>query len=141
MATAIDIKRLRRVLGTAIGVESSSVKVDEVIRALDDVKLFRYHNDEKVNILTTSGKVFAAICLDPTLTQRALAVYLGCSETLVEKSIKALVNEGLITKTKHNRKNIYEIDPEAVKKHSDIQHFAVAFSHLFINETDEDEIF
>lgn len=136
--TSIDIDELRKVLGRAIGADPSSTHVDKVIHALDDVKLFRYHNNEKVNIMSTSGKVFAAICLDPTLTQRSLAIYLGCSEALVEKSIKALVDEGLITKTKYNRKNCYEVNAEAAKKHSDIQHFAVAFSRIFnVQESEE----
>jgi hypothetical protein len=32
------------------------------------------------------------------------------------------VAAGLITKTKVNRKNVYAVDLEKVKKHSDIQH-------------------
>jgi DNA-binding transcriptional regulator GbsR (MarR family) len=138
--TTIDIEELRRVLARAIGAEPSSGNVDKIIHALDDVKLFRYHNNEKVNILSTPGKVFAAICLDPSLTQRALALYLGCSEALVEKSIKALVNEGLITKTKYNRRNVYQINEDIVRNHSDIQHFAVAFSKMF-DVQDTGEIF
>jgi len=141
MTTSIDIDQLRSILSRAIGAEPQSSSVDAIIYALDDAKLFRYHNNEKVNILSTAGKVFAAIALDPSMTQRALALYIGCSEALIEKSIKALVDDGLITKTKYNRKNLYEINVEVVKKHSDIQHFAVSFSHLFSKAEEPDDPF
>jgi predicted transcriptional regulator len=75
-----------------------------------------------------------AIIEDPTMTQRAISVYLGCSETLVDKTVKALVDAGMITKTKVNRKNIYVVDFESVQKHSDIQHLGAVIDALRAKE-------
>ena len=115
-------QELRKVLATAVGQDPSAPEVDQLMHALDRTKLFRYHNDEGVQLLSTVGKVLAAIVEDPTLTQRAMSVYLGCSEQLVDKKVKLLVDSGLITKTKVNRRNVYEVNRKSVLKHSDITH-------------------
>jgi len=38
--------------------------------------------------------------------------------------LKALTTAGLVTKTKINHKNVYNVDREAVETHSDIRHLA-----------------
>lgn len=124
MSSALSSGDLRLALAEAVNQSSDSDAVEDLMRALDRTKLFRYHKDESVSLMSTAGKVLAAIIEDPTLTQRAISVYLGCSETLVDKTIKALVGAGLITKTKVNRKNVYRLDLNNVQNHSDIQHLA-----------------
>lgn len=122
MSNDLSGKQVREALASAAGVELENPVVERLMKALDTTKLFRYHKDEAVSFLSTTGRVLIAVLEDPTLTQRAISVYLGCSETLVDKTIKALVDAGVITKTKVNRKNIYAVNVEAVKNHSDIQH-------------------
>ena len=109
-------------LAAAVGQDPKAPEIEDLMQALDRTKLFRYHSDEDVQLLSTVGKVLAAIVEDPTLTQRAMSVYLGCSEQLVDKKVKQLVDSGLITKTKVNRRNVYEVNRKRVFKHSDIQH-------------------
>lgn len=122
MSHELSGQEVRKALASAAQVDVSSPVVERLMKALDTTKLFRYHQDEPVSLLSTGGRVLLAIIEDPTLTQRAISVYLGCSETLVDKTVKALVDAGLITKTKVNRKNIYQVDFDLVKSHSDIQH-------------------
>ncbi len=124
MSNDLSSSNLRLALAEAVDQSPDSAAVEDLMRVLDRTKLFRYHNDESVSLMSTAGKVLAAIVEDPTLTQRAISVYLGCSETLVDKTVKSLVEAGLITKTKVNRKNIYKIDLNNVQNHSDIQHLA-----------------
>lgn len=124
MTNDITSKELRNALAEAVSQPAESEAVDQLMQALDRAKLFRYHNDESVSLMSTAGKVLAAIIEDPTLTQRAISVYLGCSETLVDKTVKTLVESGLITKTKVNRKNVYKISLKNVKNHSDITHLS-----------------
>jgi predicted transcriptional regulator len=50
-----------------------------------------------------------------------MAVYLGISETMVEKTMKTLAEQGLITKTKVNRKNVYTFNINLISKNADIQ--------------------
>ena len=124
MSSDLSSNDLRLALAEAVNQSSDSDAVEDLMRVLDRTKLFRYHKDESVSLMSTAGKVLAAIIEDPTLTQRAISVYLGCSETLVDKTIKALVEAGLVTKTKVNRKNVYRLDLNNVQNHSDIQHLA-----------------
>ena len=98
--------------------------VDVVMSTLDKQKLFRYHADGEISLMSTAGRVLIALIEDPTTTQRALSVYLNLSETMIDKTIKSLISRGLITKTKLNRQNIYKVDINQVKKHPDIQPFA-----------------
>lgn len=130
MPDEISAKELRVALAEAIGDDPNSSAVEGLMRALDDKKLFRYHKDEGINLLSTAGRVLMAIMQDPTLTQRAISVYLGCSETLVDKTVKSLDDCGLITKTKVNRKNVYRINPVMIDGHSDIQHLRDAIDLL-----------
>lgn len=113
---------LRMALAEAAERPPGDPMVESLMLALDNAKLFRYHNDGEVALLSTTGRVLVAIMKDPTMTQRAISVYLGCSESLVDKTTKSLAAAGLITKTKVNRKNVYAVDREKVENHSDIQH-------------------
>ena len=58
------------------------------------------------------------------MTQRAISVYLGCSESLVEKTLRTLSDAEFVTKTKVNRKNVYAVNRQAIETHSDIRHVA-----------------
>lgn len=129
---------------------SSSGKADDVLnnvmRTLDKKKVLRYHSDGELGLLSTPGRVLVAIAEDPTMTQRALSVYLDLSETMIDKTVKSLISRGLVTKTKLNRQNIYEINIEEVKNHPDIQHFLEAITMILkkenqVTQVGEDEIF
>lgn len=105
--------------------------VDAILKTLDKQKVFRYQDENSINLISTSGRVLIALLEDPTMTQRALSVYLDMSETMIDKIVKLLVQNGLITKTKTQRQNIYKIDLEKVKNHPDIQHLKEAISGIF----------
>ena len=135
---------LRRALEVAIGdspVGSSETITERVLETLDRQRVFRYHNDGEVSLLSTAGRVLVALMEDCTMTQRAISVYLDLSETMIDKTIKSLISRGLITKTKLNRQNIYAINAEEVAKHPDIQHFFQCISltnkKLEIKNTEE----
>jgi predicted transcriptional regulator len=117
---------LRKALEAAIDGSTpgdSSILAEKVLEALDKQRVFRYHNDGEVSLLSTAGRVLISLLEDQSMTQRAISVYLDLSETMIDKTIKTLISRGLITKTKLNRQNIYEINAEEIAKHPDIQHF------------------
>ena len=78
--------------------------------------------------MSTSGKVLVSLIEDSTMTIRAIATYLGLSETMIDKTVKSLMNAGLVTKTKVNRQNVYKVHQELVMKHPDIQHLLGAIN-------------
>ena len=90
MDQSLSSSELRKVLAVATDASAGSPIVDSIMLALDKTKLFRYHNDEPIALLSTAGRVLMAAIEDPTMTQRAISVYLGCSESLVEKTLKTL---------------------------------------------------
>ena len=82
-----------------------------------------------------------AIIEDPTMTIRAISVYLDLSETMIDKTVKQLINAGLITKTKVNRQNIYRVNQNLVLEQPDIRHFANAIESMYsTQEKNEDEV-
>lgn len=95
--------------------------IQKVIAALDSHRIVSYSLPNELNLFSTSGRILFTIMAEPTITQRALAVYLGISETMVEKTMKTLTEQGLITKTKVNRKNVYTFDTNLIGKNPDIQ--------------------
>lgn len=133
---------IKKALEEAIAQEGGDdVTVEKVMQALDNKKIFRYQRDDEVNLLSTAGRVLIAIIEDPTMTVRAISVYLDLSETMIEKTVKQLIAAGLITKTKVNRQNVYRYNNKSILEQRDIQNFFTAIQLLnspnFTNEVIE----
>jgi len=129
---------VRKALEESLPVEM----VDKVLQTLDKQKVFRYHNEDDINLVSTSGRVLIALLEDGTMTQRALSVYLGLSETMIDKTIKTLINKELVTKTKLQRQNMYKVNIEKLKIHPDIQHLKGVISDVFkVHKVVEEEPF
>jgi predicted HTH transcriptional regulator len=113
-----------------------------VLEALEKEKIFsRYHNDDVIPLLATPGRILAVLADDPTMTQRAIAVYLGLSESMIDRAMKSLISAGIITKTKVKRQNIYKINNEVAREHPDIRHFFAAITKMNQQETVEEDPF
>ncbi len=121
-------EKLKSALRDSLGGMASDEVIQGILKTLDKQKVFRYHNESIVGLLSTPGRVLCAIMEDNTMTLRALAVYLDMSETMIDKTVKSLVESGLITKTKVNRQNVYKVHQELVMKHPDIQHLLGAIN-------------
>jgi ribosomal protein S25 len=93
----------------------------KIAKSLESNRIISYSEPGELSLFSTTGRVLYTIMLEPTITQRALAVYLGISETMVEKTMKTLAEQGVITKTKVNRKNVYTFDINLIAKNPDIQ--------------------
>jgi hypothetical protein len=104
--------------------------ISKVISSLDSHRIVSYSLPNELSLLSTNGRVLFSIIMEPTMTQRALAVYLGISETMVEKTIKTLTEQGLITKTKVNRKNVYSFNTNVMGKNPDIQRLPLVFKSI-----------
>lgn len=118
--------------------------VDQVMSKLDDFKIVHYQEGNESPLFSTAGRVLYSLMLDPYMTQRALAVYLQLSETMIEKTIKTLIDDGLITKTKYNRKNVYKFNTNLLLKHPDIQRLPMVLkeiNRLMSQEVEEESPF
>lgn len=104
--------------------------IEQILMSMDEHRIIQYSSPDEVAIISTPGRVIFAIILDPTMTQRAIAVYLGISETMVEKTIKTLTDKGLITKTKVNRKNVYQFNKNLLLKNADIQRLPLMLNKI-----------
>ena len=115
---------IKKALAEAIaeGGEVDEIAVEKILRTLDKKKVLRYHRDHEISLLSTAGRVLVAIIEDPTMTVRAISVYLDLSETMIDKTVKHMIAAVLVSKTKVNRQNIYKVDVEAVQQQPDIQH-------------------
>lgn len=126
--------RVRDVLGdvlSEIGQDEDKEKaVQKILEALDDKKILRYHRDNEVALLSTAGRVLISLMSDPTMTIRALSVYLDLSETMIDKTVKQLIAHGLITKTKVNRQNVYRFNEKTIMAQPDIQQFLRAIGGI-----------
>lgn len=123
-----DIKNALHNAVSSIG--PSDNVVDKILETLDQKKLFRYHRDDEVSLLSTAGRVLISLIEDQTMTIRAMAIYLDLSETMIEKTVKQLIASGIVTKTKVNRQNVYRLNKNLIKEHSDIHHFLAAITGI-----------
>jgi predicted transcriptional regulator len=103
---------------------------NKISKSLEEHRIASYSEPGELSLFSTPGRVLYTIILEPTITQRAMAVYLGISETMVEKTMKTLAEQGLITKTKVNRKNVYTFDINLIAKNPDIQRIPEIVSAL-----------
>lgn len=106
----------------AEGGHSEDAALEKILKTLDRKKVLRYHRSDEVSLISTPGRVLIALIEDPTMTIRAISVYLDLSETMIDKTIKQLISGGLILKTKTNRKNLYKVNISSVLNQPDIQH-------------------
>jgi len=116
-------------------------ELEKVMMMLDQQKLLHYSSGGEVQLFSTAGRVLYTLMGDPTMTVRSLAVYLNLSENMIERTLKSLMTEGLITKTKHDRKNVYSFNKEIIKNHPDIQRLETIITLLNIPESSEEEPF
>lgn len=124
-------EEIRKALEEAISSgEFNEGTVEKVMQTLDNKKVLRYHRDHEISLLSTSGRVLVAISEDPTMTIRAISVYLDLSETMIDKTVKHLIAGGLITKTKVNRQNLYKVNEKMVIQQPDIQHVSAIIESI-----------
>lgn len=122
---------IKKALEEAIAQDADSdVTIEKVLQTLDSKKILRYHKDYEISLLSTAGRVLVSLIEDPTMTIRAISVYLDLSETMIEKTVKQLINAGIITKTKVNRQNVYRYNKKAINEQPDIQNFLRAIGLL-----------
>jgi len=121
-------EKLTSALRESLGADVSDEVIHNILKTLDKQKMFRYHNENTISLLSTPGKVLCSLIEDGTMTIRSISVYLGMTEMMISKVVKGLTETGLITKTKVRRQNSYSINFEAVLKHPDIQHLLTAIN-------------
>lgn len=110
--------------------------VTELLKTLDQQRMIHYAPAGTLGLLSTHGRVLVAIMEDPNITQRALSIYLGVSESNIQKSIKALSDADIITKTKVNGYNTYRLNLIDGLKHPDISRFYDAINAELIRKAE-----
>lgn len=140
------INEIKKALEDALSKgEESDVAIEKVMQALDTKKILRYHQEHEVSLLSTSGRVLISIMQDQEMTIRAISVYLDLSETMIDKTLKSLINAGLITKTKVNRQNVYRCNKKLITNQPDIRNLLSAITEMNKDSTRlevaEDEVF
>lgn len=131
---------LRRPLEQALASLSDNASLDdmvtEVLRTLDQQRMIHYAPSGSLGLLSTHGRVLVAVMEDPDITQRALSVYLGVSESNVQKSLKLLVEADVVTKTKTDGANTYQLNLTEGMKHPDIARFYDAINSELIRRSE-----
>lgn len=112
---------LRVAIDTALAKGSSGEQIaDSILRLLDRHRLTTYARPDQIPLLSSHGRALIAIIEDPGITQRALSQYLGISENHVNGSVKQLLKNNLITKTKVSGRNSYSFNYQEGLNHPDI---------------------
>lgn len=103
--------------------ENNEQLADRILRLLDKKRLVSYASPHQIQLLNSHGRILIAILEDPGITQRALSQYVGVSESNVNASVKLLLKNNLITKTKVKNKNQYFFNYEEALMHPDLSRF------------------
>lgn len=81
-----------------------------------------YGRKDELSLFSGPARVLIVLTEQPDITPRAMAIYLGVSEAAVHKSLKILIDNGLVAKTKVKGRNVHKIVPKMLLEHSDITH-------------------
>lgn len=108
---------------------------EDILRALDNNKLLYYADPGRISLLNSHGRVLIAILEDPFITQRALSVYLGVSESNINKSLRLLQKDGIIEKKKDGKRNLYHFNQVTGLAHPDIARFIQTLAPHFESPT------
>jgi predicted transcriptional regulator len=96
---------------------------EKILEELDRKKVLYYSDTKRLSLLNIHGRVLIAVLEDAGITQRALAQYLKVSESNIQKSLRALLKDGLICKTKQGNRNTYKFNQTTGVLHPDIHRF------------------
>ena len=80
-----------------------------------DKMLSMWDTDEpqaKPALLSTTGRVFFMMMVNPKITQITMSILFNVSEAAIEKAVANLVNAGIVESVKNGRKNEYSIKRE-----------------------------
>ena len=124
--------------GVATGASNEEI-LEGIMRTLDQQKMIAYCSKEELSVLNPAGRVLVSIMEDPSITQRALAVYLGVTESSIQKSIKQLIDAGLLIKRKIKGRNKYIVNREKVSAHPDVSRFYDGIKKMTLIQESEDE--
>ena len=115
--------------------ESLDVSPEElarrIVNAVANTSGISYKPANQISLLTAPAKILITIIREPKITIRALAIYIGISEAAVIKSLKMLLDNNLVAKTKVKGKNNYTVVKESFENHSDIIHLLNATQIVF----------
>lgn len=116
--------KLQQTIAETISDEQTAAEIAaNVHRLLNREKLLYYADPGRIQLMSNHGRVLIAILEDPGVTQRALSVYLRVSESNVQKSLRALLKDGIIRKKKRGNRNHYEFNPSHGFSHPDVNRF------------------
>ena len=123
--------KINDIISSKLGSGDEAEKLTrELLAALDKNKLLYYADPGRINLLNSHGRVLISILEDPGITQRALSVYLNVSESNINKSLRALLKDGIIEKYKHGNRNMYRFNLKSGLEHPDIHRFTQALLPL-----------
>jgi predicted transcriptional regulator len=123
--------KINAIISSKLGSSEDAEKLTrELLAALDKNKLLYYADPGRINLLNSHGRVLIAILEDPGITQRALSVYLNVSESNINKSLRALLKDGIIEKRKEGNRNYYRFNLDSGMMHPDIHRFTQALLPL-----------
>ena len=114
--------------------------VDSIAKAIALSRTMFYAKDEEISLLTSPARVLLTLIIQPGITRRAISVYLGVTETAIQKSINILIEHGLIAKTKVAIRNVYEIDEKVFLNNTDIRH-VIGVINLLVNKNKNQDPF
>jgi predicted HTH transcriptional regulator len=133
---------VQKALDGISAIKNNKDLLDNVMQVLDSQRLLHYSSGEEVSLFSTAGRILYTLMQEPAMTHRALAVYLDLSENMIERTVKTLISQGLITKTKVERKNVYSFNIDELKKHPDIRRLETIITMINgLEEVGEEEPF
>ncbi len=78
-----------------------------ILKTLGKNRIIQYEETPSISLLGAQGRILAAIIENDSPTTRKLAIYLNITEPAVAKSLKILIDAGLIKKQKIDHRNVY----------------------------------
>ena len=116
----------KRITDAIAGADTVEIAAETVMRVLNEIRLLAYNTQERVSLLTSTGRAFVVLVENPESTIRDVSTRLGVLENAAHRSITKCVEDGLVERQKRGNGFTYTPAYEEVWKHPDVWRFALA---------------
>jgi hypothetical protein len=116
----------KRITDAIAGADTVEIAAETVMQVLNEIRLLAYNTQERVSLLTATGRAFVVLVENPDSSIRDVSTRLGVLENAGHRAITKCVEDGLVERQKRGNGFTYTPAYEEVWKHPDVWRFALA---------------
>jgi hypothetical protein len=126
----------KQITDAIAGADTVEIAAETVMKVLNEMRLLAYNTQERVSLLTATGRAFVVLIENPNSSIRDTSTRLGVLDNSAHRAITKCVEDGLVQRQKRGQGFTYVPAYEEVWKHPDVWRFALAILRMSKEQPD-----